>query len=599
MTLLHAKQNVSDRYELPGGSDVAAASRAIRWLRLSIAAAIVVPLAVLAAAAWYTRQATLAQAQTRVERTVATLAEHALKVFETQHLLLDQVEERVQGLTWDQIRDASWLQGYLGWSIKNVPQIGLLWLVDPDGHLAAAGRPNRIDSLSRADREYFVAAQTGAEWFVGRPHLGRTTNRPSVDVVRRRSTADGHFDGLVGATLDPVYFVNYWRSIAPLEAYRIALYRQDGILVATSDTAIINFTPFLVGKLAASFHTRPDGIWIGPSLVDGVNRIRARRTLPGFGMVLLYGIAVEDVLGGWRQTVIAYCIVAAGASAALTSAMLLALHWVRREQHAARRQHETDVALRAREALYTGVFEKTADGIFVVALGADGRINFEACNPALAFAIGLQAEDVVGRTPEAVFKGNDAAQLSAHCQECLEQGQPVSFTAELTMQGQRSLWQTNLTPIGETDQHSVRLVGTTSNVTRQRELEERLRQAQKLEAIGRLTGGIAHDFNNLLTVILGNLGFLKEALEHKRHRRLLEAAEQAAQRAAAITRQMLTFGRRQMFRLEPFDVNTLLCELENMIRSAATQAVALNYHLAEDRLSPPSTGSNLNLPSST
>ena len=275
------------------------------------------------------------------------------------------------------------------------------------------------------------------------------------------------------------------------------------------------------------------------------------------------------------------CIVAAGASAALAGAMLLALRWVRREQQSARRQRDTDVALRAREALYAGVFEKTADGIFVVAVGTDGRMNFEACNPALASAIGGRAEDVVGRTPEAIFDGSDAAHLSAHFEECLEQGRPVSFTASLTVQGQRSIWQTNLTPIRDTDQHSVRLVGTTSNVTRQRELEERLRQAQKLEAIGQLTGGIAHDFNNLLTVILGNLGFLRGALEQTRHRRLLETAVQAADRAALVTRQMLTFGRRQMFRLEPLDVNTLLCELENMIRSAATQAVALSYSLAE------------------
>ncbi len=570
-----------DPYKTHDGSDGTLASRAIRWLRLSIAASVVAPLAVLIAAAWYTRQATLTQAQISAERTVATLAEHALKVFETQRLVLNQAEEHVQGLNWDQIRGASWLQGYLAWSIKDVPQIDSLWLIAPSGHLAAASIPNRVDPLSRADREYFVAAQNGAEWFIGRPHLGRITNLPVVDIVQRRSAADGHFDGLVLATLDPAYFVNYWRSIAPPEAYRIALYRQDGILVVTTDTATINSIPSLEGKLANSFRKMPDGVWIGPSFVDGVNRIRARRTLPGFGTVLLYGIAVEDVLAGWRQTVVAYCIVAVGASAALTGAMLLALRWVRREQQAARHQHETDVALQARDALYAGVFEKTADGIFVVSVDANGRMNFEACNPALASAIGLRAEDVVGCTPEAVFEGSDAAQLNAHFQECLEQGKPVSFTAELTIQGQRSIWQTNLTPIHDTDQRSVRLVGTTSNVTRQRELEERLRQAQKLEAIGRLTGGIAHDFNNLLTVILGNLGFLKGTLEQTRHRRLLEAAVQAADRAAVITRQMLTFGRRQMFRLELFDLTTLLSELENMIRSAATQAVALNYNLAE------------------
>ncbi len=85
-------------------------------------------------------------------------------------------------------------------------------------------------------------------------------------------------------------------------------------------------------------------------------------------------------------------------------------------------------------------------------------------------------------------------------------------------------------------------------------VEETLRQAQKIEALGRLTGGVAHDFNNLLMVISGGLDMLDRQTDPSRRRRLMDAMIQAAQRGAGLTRQLLTFSRRQTLRPEPVDI---------------------------------------------
>jgi signal transduction histidine kinase/ActR/RegA family two-component response regulator len=85
-------------------------------------------------------------------------------------------------------------------------------------------------------------------------------------------------------------------------------------------------------------------------------------------------------------------------------------------------------------------------------------------------------------------------------------------------------------------------------------MEEALRQAHKLEAIGRLTGGIAHDFNNLLTVISGGLEMLQRQADPARRGRVMEGMRQAAQRGAGLTRQLLAFSRRQPLKLEVVDI---------------------------------------------
>jgi signal transduction histidine kinase/CheY-like chemotaxis protein len=118
---------------------------------------------------------------------------------------------------------------------------------------------------------------------------------------------------------------------------------------------------------------------------------------------------------------------------------------------------------------------------------------------------------------------------------------------------------------------------------RTRDLEashERLRQSQKLEALGQLTGGIAHDFNNLLTVIAGNLALLRGRVSGERERQIILAAERGAERGAKLTQSLLAFARRQVLRPELVAVDRIIGEFEPLLRQAAGVLVDLEFRLA-------------------
>ena len=96
-------------------------------------------------------------------------------------------------------------------------------------------------------------------------------------------------------------------------------------------------------------------------------------------------------------------------------------------------------------------------------------------------------------------------------------------------------------------------------------VEESLRHAQQIEAIGQLTGGVAHDFNNLLMVISGGLDMLGRQKDPARQRRLMEGMRQAAGRGAALTRQLLAFSRRQALRAEPVDLRRQIGSMRELL----------------------------------
>src|SRR5262249_30247427 len=106
-----------------------------------------------------------------------------------------------------------------------------------------------------------------------------------------------------------------------------------------------------------------------------------------------------------------------------------------------------------------------------------------------------------------------------------------------------------------------------SDVTERKRLEEQLRQAQKMQAIGQLAGGVAHDFNNLLTAILGNVALLlDETCLTPAAAELVPAIERAGLRAAELTRQLLGFSRQNLLWLKPLDLQAAMAEMVAMLR---------------------------------
>ncbi|MGH7516431.1 MAG: PAS domain S-box protein [Gemmatimonadales bacterium] len=121
------------------------------------------------------------------------------------------------------------------------------------------------------------------------------------------------------------------------------------------------------------------------------------------------------------------------------------------------------------------------------------------------------------------------------------------------------------------------------DVTARKRLEDQLRQAQKMEAVGRVAGGIAHDFNNLLTVIGGHSDLLLRTVEaHDPRRADLLAVKDAGQRAAELTHQLLAFSRQQILEPTVLDLNTLLRDTERLLRRLLTENIEVRIVLAAE-----------------
>ena len=135
----------------------------------------------------------------------------------------------------------------------------------------------------------------------------------------------------------------------------------------------------------------------------------------------------------------------------------------------------------------------------------------------------------------------------------------------------------------EPDMAPTQILGVSIDVTKRELLEAQLRQAQKMDAIGQLAGGVAHDFNNLLTAILGYAKFVADGLApDDRRRGDVEEITKAADRAAALTKQLLAFSRSQVLRATLVDLNQLVAGVSEMLRRLIGEQIALDVVAAAD-----------------
>jgi PAS domain S-box-containing protein len=137
-------------------------------------------------------------------------------------------------------------------------------------------------------------------------------------------------------------------------------------------------------------------------------------------------------------------------------------------------------------------------------------------------------------------------------------------------------------PLYDSDHRLRGIVFVLEDVTARKALEQQLRQAQKMEAIGQLTGGIAHDFNNLLGVIIGSLDLLREHEADKESAELAQEALTGALRGAELTRRMLAFARRQPLQPKIVDLNETLPGITEMLRRTLGEDIIINTSPAGD-----------------
>ncbi|HKI99251.1 MAG TPA: PAS domain S-box protein [bacterium] len=154
--------------------------------------------------------------------------------------------------------------------------------------------------------------------------------------------------------------------------------------------------------------------------------------------------------------------------------------------------------------------------------------------------------------------------------------QPTSHEHDLTTQHGKRRFHTIRTPLRGEEHDVVGVVSISLDITEQRTMEEQLRQAQKMEAVGQLTGGVAHDFNNLLSVIMGNLELLEARVgADVRAASYTQRAMKASERGAALTQRLLAFSRRQTLQPRPVNLQRQVQDLLDLLRSSVGETVQI------------------------
>ena len=352
-----------------------------------------------------------------------------------------------------------------------------------------------------------------------------------------------------------------FRALIEHGADAIALLSPDGAVLFLSHSAekLFGFAPSeLVGRSALELLHPDDGPRLQALLADPAGRRGAPLTIE---LRLLHRDA------SWRA---AEAVVVNRLGEPAVGAIVVNFRDISERK-------EAEQALRDSEEQYRSLVEGVRDVIF--ALSPDGVIA--SLNPAFETITGSPRGQWLGQPFDQLVHPEDLP-LALELFGRVVRGEPRP-TAQFRIRTSRADYR--LAEFSATaqlrDDRLIGILGIGRDVTERVLLEQQLRQAQKMEAVGRLAGGIAHDFNNILTAITGYADLLLEDLAPQDPRRQdAEEIHKAADRATGLTRQLLAFSRQQVLQPRVLDLNALVSELEKMLRRLLGEDVKLATVLA-------------------
>jgi len=252
------------------------------------------------------------------------------------------------------------------------------------------------------------------------------------------------------------------------------------------------------------------------------------------------------------------------------------------------RERERDKeAIRRSEQRFRQLFNSTNDCLFVHEFGEGEKPGrFIEVNDVMCAKLGYSREEFSRMTPDNIDAQSLASRVDI-AERLLKDGRVAWESAHRAKDG-RIIPVEMSASVFELDGRDV-VLNCSRDITERKEaerqntrLEDQLRHSQKMEAVGRLAGGVAHDFNNILTAILGNAELLLEDPLDERTRVGIEEIRRVSVRAAGLTRQLLTFSRKQVIAPQIINVNNVIRDSKEMIERLIGEHIALSFRPATD-----------------
>ena len=433
--------------------------RALRWFAL---ACVMVPLFVYGTVGVIRYAQLKEETALRLQRAQRIAQEHALKVFDTNELLVSRVEDAIRQVGELGVADRRLeLHHHLRSLAANRAPVHSIWIYDSEGRPVATNVTHPAPDVQVGDRSYFQAHRHSEHGlFFSEPLLERSDRTSFISTSRGRYRADGTFDGVISVNLLPAYLKRFHEALAAEEpGAAVTMFREDGVILSrwpdlpSAPARMSASSPVLSRVLSGAMEGQVRGV----SSVDGKERLLTFVKVGSYPVYVGTGMEVSQIQRRWLD-----------------------------------------------------------DMLWILAFGVPPLV-------ALFFA------------------GRLAISRAEHV---------LRSSEELREQTQA-----------------------------RHRIEEELLQAQKLEALGRLTGGVAHDFNNALMVISNNL-FILRRKGSEAMRPQMDSIARAVDNATKLTRQLLAFSRRQALVPQYLDLQQKLPELRELLEPILGANVRLTIDIA-------------------
>jgi two-component system NtrC family sensor kinase len=282
-----------------------ASGRVLQSLRALLLAAVLVPLVIFGLFAIKNRQEVIERAEERARRTVDILHEHARNVFRTHETVLEHLDDRIGGMSWDEVTQSEELHRYQTATVKRVREISSIWLIDKEGRHRSSSYNFPTPPTNVSDRDYFQAEkERDAGTVIGKPSIGKATGKPFFSVARRRTSASGEFDGVVSVAIEPGFFNDFYKAIVPDPDRAIVLVRADGSVLARDplvDQSLYTYSP--ESTFMRAFASADSGVFTAKGDMDGVDRLYAFKKLDDYPVYIMLGLGKSGILAQWYKNI--------------------------------------------------------------------------------------------------------------------------------------------------------------------------------------------------------------------------------------------------------------------------------------------------------